>query len=389
MAVSTEMLTTYKESNMKTVKIGFVGCGAISGIYFKNITGMFKEIEIAGICDLIPERAQKAAEEYGISKIYADMNELFADPQVDIVLNITRPYEHFEVTKAALLAGKHVYSEKPLGASLEEGIELVRIAKETGRLIGGAPDTFLGAGIQTCRKLIDDGMIGEPLGAAAYLVGRGHESWHPDPEFYYKYGGGPMMDMGPYYLTAMVSLLGGVSAVTGMSKISFSQRRITSQPHYGEIVDVDVPTYVTGIMQFDSGAIGTIFTTFDVYKAQTPYIEIYGSKGTLSVPNPNIFGGPVKLFRGKARGEENAFMEIPLLFPYESNSRALGLADMAKAITTGRPFRASSDLTLHILEIMCGFVTASEKRTFVQINSKLNNRPEMMRDDNLLGVLED
>jgi predicted dehydrogenase len=374
---------------MKTVKIGFVGCGAISGIYFKNITGLFSELEIAGVCDLIPERAQKAAEEYGISRIYSDMHELFADPQVDIVLNLTRPYEHFEVTKAALLAGKHVYSEKPLGASLEEGVELMRLAREKGLMIGGAPDTFLGAGIQTCRKLIDDGFIGEPLGAAAYMVGRGHETWHPDPEFYYKYGGGPMMDMGPYYLTALVSLLGGISSVTGMSKTSFDQRTITSQPHYGQIIDVDVSTYVTGIMQFDSGAIGTIFTTFDVYKSETPRIEIYGSKGTLSVPDPNGFGGPVRLLRGKPRGEENSFMEMPLLFPYWQNSRSLGLADMAKAITTGRNFRACGDLTLHVLEVMCGFEAASKSRSFVEIKNKLKERPQMMRDDNMTGILED
>ncbi|MGI5900155.1 MAG: Gfo/Idh/MocA family protein [Christensenellales bacterium] len=374
---------------IKKIRIGFVGCGAISGIYFKNITGLFDELEIAGVCDLIPERAQNAAEEYGISRIYSDMHELFSDPNVDIVLNLTRPYEHFEVTKAALLAGKNVYSEKPLGASLGEGVELMRLAKEKGLMIGGAPDTFLGAGIQTCRKLIDDGFIGEPLGASAYMVCRGHETWHPDPEFYYKYGGGPMMDMGPYYLTAMVSLLGGISSVTGMSKTSFDQRTITSQPHYGDTIDVEVSTYVTGLMQFESGAIGTIFTTFDVYKSETPRIEIYGSKGTLSVPDPNTFGGPVRLLRGRQRGEESSFVEMPLLFPYAQNSRALGLADMAKAIATGREFRACGDLTLHVLEVMCGFETASKSKTFVQIESKLTKRPQMMRDDNMKGVLED
>ncbi len=374
---------------MNKTRIGFVGCGAISSIYLKNITELFGQLEIAGVCDLIPERAQSAAAEYGIPKIYSDMHELFADPQVDIVLNLTRPYEHFEVTKAALLAGKHVYSEKPLGASLEEGIELMRLAREKGLMIGGAPDTFMGAGIQTCRKLIDDGFIGEPLGAAAYMVCRGHETWHPDPEFYYKYGGGPMMDMGPYYLTALVNLLGGISAVTGMSKTSFSQRTITSQPHYGEIVDVDVSTYVTGVMQFESGAVGTIFTTFDVYTSETPRIEIYGSKGTLSVPDPNGFCGPVRLFRGKSRGEENSFMEMPLLFPYAQNSRALGLADMAKAVATGRDFRANGDLTLHVLEVMCGFETASKNKAFVEIKNKLKKRPQMMRDDNMTGILED
>ena len=202
----------------KKVGIGFVGCGAISGIYLQNITNLFKEIEIVGVCDLIRERAENAVKNYNIPKLYNDMYELFADPDVDIVLNITRPYEHYEVTKAALNAGKHVYSEKPLAASLAEGKELVALAKEKGLMLGGAPDTYLGAGIQTCRKLIDEGKIGEPIGCAGFMICHGHETWHPDPEFYYKYGGGPMMDMGPYYLTAMINLVGSVESVSAMTK---------------------------------------------------------------------------------------------------------------------------------------------------------------------------
>ena len=216
---------------MRTMKIGIVGCGSISGIYLKNLTYRYKEVEIIGVCDLIRERAEKAVEEYKIPKLYEDMYELFADPDVDIVLNLTRPYEHFGVTSEALKAGKHVYSEKPLGATLEEGRELIALAKEKNLLIGGAPDTFMGAGIQTCRKLMDDGYIGTPVGASAFMVCHGHETWHPDPEFYYKFGGGPMMDMGPYYLTALVNLLGAVASISGMTKSTFSQRTITSEPH--------------------------------------------------------------------------------------------------------------------------------------------------------------
>lgn len=177
---------------METVKIGMVGVGDISGIYLKNITGLFKEIELVAVCDLVREKAERAKEQYGIPKIYDTMYELFADPEIDIVLNLTRPYEHFGVSSEALKAGKHVYSEKPLAATLEEGRELVRLAQEKNLLLGGAPDTFLGAGIQTCRKLIDSGFIGEPIGAAAFMICRGHESWHPDPAFYYQHGGGPM-----------------------------------------------------------------------------------------------------------------------------------------------------------------------------------------------------
>jgi len=364
-------------------KIGFVGCGNISSIYFENINNMFKEIEIAGICDLVSEKATEAAEKYNIKKIYKDMHELFADPEVDIVLNITRPYEHFEVSKAALMAGKHVYSEKPLAPCLEEGIELVKLAKEKNLFLGGAPDTFLGAGIQTCRKIIDSGLIGDVFGASAFMVCHGHESWHPDPAFYYQYGGGPMFDMGPYYLSALVNLVGPVKTVTGMTKASLPQRTITSEPLNGTIVDVKVPTYINGTMEFHNGAVGTIFTTFDVWSAQVPIIEIYGSEGTLAVPDPNTFDGPIKIYRP----EKGEFLEFPNTFGYAENSRALGLADMAKAIETGRSARASSDLTFHVLEIMSSFHKASDTKSFVDLKSH-PERPAPMKPMVLKGILD-
>ncbi|MCL2509272.1 MAG: Gfo/Idh/MocA family oxidoreductase [Oscillospiraceae bacterium] len=346
-------------------KIGFVGVGDISGIYLKNITEMFGEIEIAGLCDIKREKAERAAQRYGITKIYGDMHELFADPDVDIVLNITRPYEHFAVTKAALEAGKNVYSEKPLAATLEEGRILKKLADEKGLVLGGAPDTFLGAGIQTCRKLIDDGYIGTPVGAAAFMICRGHETWHPDPEFYYKHGGGPMLDMGPYYLTALVNLMGPVKRVAGMAKASYPTRLITSEPLNGTVVSVDVPTYITGLLEFKSGAVGTIFTTFDVKYAQGARLEVYGSQGTLSVPDPNNFGGQVKLLRA----EEKEYRDMPLCFGYPENSRALGLADMAKAMETGRKHRANSEQTLHVLEIMSAIETSGREGRFIEIES--------------------
>ncbi|MBR2263859.1 MAG: Gfo/Idh/MocA family oxidoreductase [Firmicutes bacterium] len=357
---------------MATIKIGFVGCGAISGIYLENITHRFENIEIAGVCDLIPERAEAAVEKYKIPKLYKDMHELFADPEVDIVLNITRPYEHFDVTMAALEAGKHVYSEKPLGASLEEGRKIKALAAEKGLMVGGAPDTFLGAGIQTCRKLIDDGVIGDVVGCAGFMICHGHETWHPDPEFYYKYGGGPMFDMGPYYLTAMVNLCGNVEAVSAMTRTTFPERLITSQPHNGEIIQVDVPTLYAGNMRFTSGAIGTLYTTFDVFYPGQARLEVYGSKGTLFVPDPNTFGGPVKLF---IPGEE--VKEIDLMFDYPDNSRALGLSDMASALQEGGPFRANSDQTFHVLEIMEGFAQSGREGREIPIESRFERRPAM------------
>ena len=364
------------------MKVGIVGCGAISGIYLENITNMFKELEIAGVCDLIDERADKAAAKYGVRK-YRDMHELFADPQVDIVLNITRPYEHFDVSMAAIAAGKHVYTEKPLGATFEEGKKIKVAATAKGVRLGGAPDTFLGAGIQTCRKLIDDGYIGQPVGATAFMTCRGHESWHPDPAFYYQFGGGPMMDMGPYYVTALVNLLGPVKSVSGMARASFPTRTITSQPHFGTVVDVKVPTNSMGLLQFASGPIGSIFTSFDVCAANLPIIEIYGSEGSLSVPDPNTFGGPVKLYRRERR----EFLEFPLTFGYPENSRALGLADMAKAIATKRPHRANDDLTFHVLEIMTGIERSAKEGAPVAMEAAYQRGAAMVNMP-LPGILD-
>lgn len=334
---------------MKIYNIGFVGVGAISGIYLENITHLFPNLTVYAVCDLVREKAASAQEKYKIPKLYDTMEELFADPAVDLVLNITRPYEHYEVTKAALNAGKPVYSEKPLAATAQEGRELVKLAHQKGLLLGGAPDTYLGAGIQTCKKLIEDGYIGRPIGAAAAMVCHGHESWHPDPAFYYQHGGGPMMDMGPYYLTALVNLLGPVESTCSVANSCFTTRTITSQPHFGEKVNVEVPTHVNGILNFASGAVGTITTTFDVYYPTQAKLEIYGTKGTLFVPDPNTFGGPISLLRP----EDGQPKELPLCFPYKENSRALGLSGMAQALEENNDsFSCDCTQTLHVLEIL-------------------------------------
>ena len=338
------------------IGVAFIGVGNISGIYLKNITTRFTEMKIVGLCDLVREKAEKAAAEYGIGKIYTDMYEAFDDPAVDLILNITRPFQHYEVTKQALLHGKHVYSEKPLGASIEEGRELVALAAERKLMVVGAPDTFLGAGIQTCKKLIDDGFIGRPVGASGFMMSHGPESWHPDPEFFYKYGGGPMMDMGPYYITAMTYLLGRVETVSATTSRSFQQRTMTCKEHYGEKIDVDVSTFLSGTMRFESGAVGTLTTTFDVWRSTLPCIEIYGEKGTLFVPDPNTFDGPVKLYRP----EDGEVREMPLLFGNRENSRGLGLLEMARAIRDGHDdFITSSRRTFHTLDVLTAFDRSS------------------------------
>lgn len=368
---------------MDKVKIGVLGTGAISGIYFKNLTRLFCETEVIAVCDLFEEKAKAAAEEYRIPKVYGTMEEMLADEEIEIILNLTRPNEHYRTTRAALLSGKHVYSEKPLAATYEEGAELVEIAREKGLLLGGAPDTFLGAGIQTCRKLIDDGFIGEVVGAQAQMICHGHESWHPAPEFYYQAGGGPMMDMGPYYMTALVNLMGRVKGVSGMCGKGFSWRTITSEPKRGTVVDVEVSTHTAGLLRFENGAICNVLTTFDVYYDRQAFLEIYGTKGTLRVPDPNGFGGSVSLLVP----EDGSFKEMPLLFGYKENSRGLGLADMAKALRGKREFRADAQQTLHVLEILTSFERSSSEGRYLELTSPYN-RKKAMQNMPVEGILD-
>jgi len=364
---------------MAKTGIGFVGIGNISGIYLKNLTEKFTDLEIVGVCDLIKEKAQRAVDQYGM-KLYNDMHELFADPEIEIVLNLTRPAEHFEVSRAALEAGKHVYSEKPLAATFEQGKALVELAQAKGLVIGGAPDTFLGAGVQGCRKLLDEDVVGAPIGAAAHMICHGHETWHPDPEFYYRApGGGPMLDMGPYYVTALCQMMGPVKGVMGMTKTNWPTRTITSQPLNGTVIDVDVPTHQTALLRFESGAIATLITTFDTYSMPgVNNIEIYGTSGNMIVPDPNNFGGEIKI-KVKEKNSPDAAENfgggawIPIDTPYDiyrENCRGVGLADMAAALKEGRIPRASAAMqTLHVLEVLTAIERSSDEGREIAIES--------------------
>jgi len=368
---------------MRKTGIGIVGCGDISGIYLTNLTTKFANIKVVGVCDLVDERAENAAKKYNIPRKYKDMHELFADPAVDIVLNLTRPYEHHGVSMAAIAAGKHVYSEKPLGVTLEEGIEIRDAAAKKGVVLGGAPDTWLGAGFQTCRKLIDDGYIGDVVAATACFAYPGHESWHPDPEFYYAFGGGPVFDMGPYYISALVSMFGPIASVSAMTKKTYPTRMITSEAKYGNIINVEIDTHSASILRFENGAIATMLNSFDVQAQNLPIMEIYGTKGTISAPDPNTFDGPIKLFRK----EQPEFLTMPLTFGYKENSRGLGVADMAKAIETGRKPRAGIDIYFHVLEVMSGIAESSAQKKEIDIKSTVR-RADPMLTDLLPGVLD-
>lgn len=346
----------------KKVKVGIVGCGNICENYI-GWCRSFNILEIAACADLIADRAKAKAEAFQIPKA-CTVQELLDDPQIQIVLNLTIPNAHATVNLAAIEAGKNVYCEKPLAITREQGRQTLQAAKKKGVLVGSAPDTFLGGGMQTCRKLIDDGCIGKPVAATAFLCCRGHEGWHPDPEFYYQPGGGPMFDMGPYYLTALINLLGPIKRVAGSVKISFPERTITSQPHFGKVIKVDTPTHLTGVVDFQNGATATIITSFDVMAANLPHIEIYGSEASLSVPDPNRFGGPVML--GKSRKE--SWKEMPLTHSTEVG-RGIGVADMAYALTYGRAHRAGGELAYHVLDVMHAFAESSETGRHIKIKS--------------------
>jgi len=356
----------------KQTKIGVIGCGNISGIYLDNFRKLFGFLKVIACADLIPDRARDRADKFGVPRV-CTVKELLSDPDIDIVVNLTIPNAHAKINLDAIKAGKHVYCEKPLAMNRKDGLKILETAGKKGLFVGCGPDTFLGAGLQVCRKLLDDGAIGKLIAATAFMVGHGHESWHPDPNFYYQPGAGPMFDMGPYYLTALISLMGPVCRVTGSDKITFPERTITSQPNYGKVIKVNTPTHITGIMDFANGGIGTITTSFDVWGAQLPYIEIYGSEGTLSTPDPNIFGGPIRLLRARKK----RWINVPLIDRYADNSRGLGVADMAQAIVSGGKHRANGKMAYHVLDIMQGFHDASESGKHVKIASSCE-QPEVL-----------
>jgi predicted dehydrogenase len=349
--------------SLEPVKTGVIGCGNICDIYLKNCHAM-EILEPVACADLVPERARAAAEKHDVAKA-CSVEELLADPGIELVIDLTVPTAHAEVNLAALAAGKCVYTEKPFATTRSDGRRTLDAARDGEHLVGGAPDTFLGGGLQTCRKLLDDGAIGRPVAAVAFMLGHGPEGWHPSPDFFYKPGGGPMLDMGPYYLTALVSLLGPVRRVTGSAQVSFPERTIGNPQRKGEKIAVETPTHIAGVMDFAGGAVGTIVTSFDVWSHSLPRIEIYGSEGTLAVPDPNTFGGPVRL---RKAGEKD-WQDVPLTHGYEANSRGLGPAEMAYALRTGRKCRAGGELAFHVLDVMLAFNDASEAGRHVELSS--------------------
>jgi predicted dehydrogenase len=365
-----------KNTNTPT-RVGLIGCGVISGIYFEA-GRTFETLDIVACADLFVARAEAKAAEYNIGKA-CSVDDLLGDPEVEVVLNLTVPKAHAEIALVALEQGKSVYNEKPLAIERADARRMLDLGRSKNLLVGCAPDTFLGAGLQTCRKLIDDGWIGRPVAATAFMMGRGPERWHPDPDFFYQPGAGPMFDMGPYYLTALTTLLGPVKRVTGSASISFPERTIFSEPKYGQTIKVNTPTHVAGVMDFESGVVGTLITSFDVWASALPRIEIYGSQGSLILPDPNTFGGPVRVRRAGA----SEWSDVPLTHGYAKNSRGLGLADLCYALRSGRPHRANGELAYHVLDLMHAFHDASRDGKHIKLESTME-RPAPLP----LGLIE-
>ncbi len=363
------------------MKVGVIGCGNICGQYLEYAR-QFGGLEIAALADLDRERAAAMAERFGIARS-GTVDELLGGDEVELVINLTIPAAHAEVALRAIEAGKHVYGEKPFTATVEQGQEVMAAGKRRGLALGCAPDTFLGTAHQTCRKLIDDGAIGRPVAATAFMIIAGHESWHPDPGFYYAPGGGPLLDMGPYYIHALVNLLGPVQRVSAEAGVQITPRTITSEPKRGQTIDVETPDHITASLQFEDGAIGTLVTSFagqhSPHDAQNP-ITVYGTEGTLRVPDPNGFDGPVYLRHGP--DGEDELIESAFAHP---NGRSLGVAEMIEAIAAGRSPRASGALAWHALQVMHAALMSSEEGRRIEVPHEIE-RPAMMDADAVVSA---
>jgi predicted dehydrogenase len=347
------------------LRVGVVGCGNISDIYLLNAP-RFRDIVVTACADLNSKAAERQAERYAIDA--RSVEDLLKSDDVDIVLNLTIPEAHVGVSLQAIKAGKHVYSEKPLATRVTDGEAIVAAAKAKGLRVGAAPDTVLGAGIQEARALIDAGAIGKPLTGLAAVMSHGMEHWHPNPSFFFRPGAGPVFDMGPYYLSALVTLLGPVASVQAAGQIGFEERVVTTptSPAQGESIKVETFTNVHALLDFASGAHVTLLASWDVWKHSISPIELHGQKASLRLPDPNWFGGNV-LIAGKDEDWRTIHTDSktfgkknwPATGPKFANDRGLGLADMARAIIDGRPHRASGDIALHVLAVMAGILEAA------------------------------
>lgn len=372
--------------------VGIIGCGNISAAYLR-LAPMFKGIEILACADLNMNAAEARAKEFGVKALTIDA--LLADPSIDIVVNLTIPEAHFNVTKRILEAGKHAYSEKPLVLSLEEGLELQAIASAKGLKVGCAPDTFLGGAHQLARQALDSGLVGKITSGTCHVMSHGMEHWHPNPDFFFKKGGGPILDLGPYYIANLINLLGPIRRVGALTSSATPTRTIKSEPRKGEIIDVETPTTINALLQFEQGAQVTLSASWDVWAHRHSNMELYGTGGSLYLPDPNFFGGEVLAVKP---GEKAEPIE-PWAHPFGrlneqhasgmmANYRCAGLADMSAAITEGRDMRCSLERALHSVDVMLSILKSGETGQFVDIQTTCS-RPAALTIEDANGLLEE
>jgi predicted dehydrogenase len=375
-------------------RIGLIGCGNISDVYLTNAK-LFRDIHFSAVSSRNLQSAKLKGALYSIPVL--SVEELLASKDIDIVLNLTIPSAHCRVTLAAIEAGKHVYTEKPLASNLAEGESMLTAARAKGLRIGCAPDTVLGSGIQTARAAIDHGVIGRPLIGVASVLSHGMESWHPNPAFFFRAGGGPVFDLGPYYISALVTLLGPVTKVMAVGQKGFAERTAATADSQdcGKTIRVEVLTSVQALLDFESGAQITFQASWDVWRHSLPPIELHGTRGSIQIPDPDWFGGPIAIARGPSDWEQidttsKLFGRVnwPVQSPSVANYRGLGLADMVRAISEGRPHRASVELGLHTLAVMSAIIESAEQGISVGITEPCQ-RPEPITDDEAKDLLAD
>lgn len=363
----------------KILGVGIVGCGNISEAYM-SLSSMFKGIEVRACSDKNMKFAKVRAEQFGLRA--ERMEKILSANDIDIIVNLTIPDAHYAVSRKILESGKHVYSEKPFVLSLKEGKDLARIAKRKNLRVGSAPDTFLGGAHQHARHLIDSGVIGKITGGTAHVMSHGMEHWHPNPDFFFKPGAGPVLDVGPYYVTNLIQLIGPVKRVAAISSTPSKTRTITSKPRAGQKLKVTTPTTINAILEFENGANVSMGASWDVWSHEHNNMELYGETGTLYVPDPNFFGGTVRQTQGDKKLKKLKKFNHPFSVPNQkhaqgpmANYRVSGLADMALAIMAGRPHRCSLEISLHAVDVMTSILKSGETGRFVKMTTTCE-RPE-------------
>lgn len=359
---------------MRKYNVGIIGCGDIAGndygyaIHARDV--YYDYFTITAVGDVNVDKAKALAEKYGYLK-YGSPEVVYNDPDVDIIINLTVPMAHEDVTVKALEAGKHVYTEKPLACTREGMKRIMDTAKRVGKRVGCAPDSFLSAPAQSAKKAIEEDWIGAPIGINAMCAMRGNEFWRPDADFFYHKGAGPMMDMAPYYLNMFISLIGPVDSVSTMSKITWEERTIKVAPRRGEKIQVEVPTFVSSNLRFENGVIATFVNSFDIWSTQQPFIEIYGEKGTMVIPDPNKYSGNVLIKRFR----DSEWREVPQFIEYQKYGRGIGVVDMIRSIESDVPHKASVEMAYHATDVIFAMDEAGEKKQEIKVNSTVE-QPE-------------